>query len=119
VFAKVGSISEKEVAKARDEGRTPQPAATWKSENANSNPFFKATIPEYPWTDKDALYKQVLDVDLPVGRRFRAMVKPNAKGFPALSEYMPPKEKKAKKAKAAPVVDLDELEDDELYDSEA
>lgn len=102
------------------------PSAVWKSTHAKakSTPFFKATIPELPWADEAAMKTEPLDIAKPIGRKFRALVTPNKKGYPSLSNFMPVASKPARPARTVappppPVVEddeLDELEDDALYE---
>lgn len=87
----------------------------WKSERATVRPFLEAILPDYPWGDKNALAAQPLDISWE-GKKFRALVKPNDKGWPRLSGFMVPKASKGKAKKTvAPPPDED---DDELFADE-
>jgi hypothetical protein len=89
----------------------------WKSERSNARPFLEAIFPEWDWTSKNGLQDQPIDLGEWEGRKFRAVVKPNDKGWPRLSGFMVAKPGgKKKKAAAPPPVEDDD--DDELYQDE-
>jgi hypothetical protein len=87
----------------------------WKSERSNARPFLEAILPDYPWNDKSALAETPLDIAWE-GKRFRAVVKPNDKGWPRLSGFMPPKKsnKPNKRQATPPPEDDDDLFTDEV-----
>jgi hypothetical protein len=89
----------------------------WKSERSNARPFLEAIFPEWDWVSKGGLANQPIDLDAWEGKRFRAVVKPNDKGWPRLSGFMVAKASgKKKKATAPPLVE--DVDDDELFADE-
>lgn len=88
----------------------------WKSERSNVRPFLEAILPEWDWDTKGGLDGQTIDLDEWVGRRFRAVVKPNDKGWPRLSGFMVARKptKPNKRQATPPPEDDDELFQDEV-----
>ncbi len=85
-------------------------SAVYKSPRSNTYPFLLAIYPELT---EDSIKQFTLDFDDMEGKKFRALVAPNAKGYPKLSNFLPAKQKKAKAPKAAPVEDADLFQSEE------
>ena len=114
-FVKIGAIYAKERERAEKADEAPRPSPVWKSERSSAYPFMQAVFPEWDFS-KEGLRSRALPIDDMIGRRFRASLAPNKKGYASLSNYIKAKAKTARPKLVKPVIEDDE--DDDLLNAE-